>query len=1226
MEKSKFFPTTFAITNGPTSEGVFEFVLDPLHIHSREVVVNRVSIEKGMAHEIERCKENRFTYFNTVGGLLLNKQLSERNYLRPWSKFTEVFDVFYFLIALFCQVFEEVVESVFYVDWTELYEVGDHGEIVPFCVKDFVCSDGNIRRSVRYECDAGNDQLQECKYMRRVYESPLTDLGYVRLGYNSVGHFPRGSPKKYFKNHLYYDKEHEMQNYEDRCYKHLYEGHHKCMKKRYCSDFCKLGLEKTNYKRRDYYQVENEEMSCRDAKMNYDTLSEFFCERKRLDRMQKFESYNTMIPPPASRDCSNRRYVYVTELEKDLSSSRVCPSQLLDPCWVDYDEDALMGRVKHVGGNDVKGDGLENIVRRGTGYLYNLNKYVRCFSRDAQPDPSTLKVMLFQESRQYVGNFILTASIEVLRRVVNHLEDRLWTDGDEMLTKECVRPLYSPSCVHLLSLLNVLRRSSFHHKTLSDSELMTEQTGSMLGSVLKERSILLKDCYAVCRRMRSGKAKGVIDPTRVAHDTFTSNPNGVYDHREDINDLETKLLVYQVLIDVYKYVSIDVHHWIGRLCPTCHPIHLIKQELQTMIESVREAIPLGLDGLELSSYDPVNIEPIGKGSRVKFVERERASLDLIEEFRRHSEVGKLINDCDLVAKGYREYPKATKRLHRPSGVSNELNNYYILHMHDFCKTTDGGSLEMENVRKRLDQELLADDEKSILAQANEDSFFSPNVGYYPYKLSFWDDAECCKIASTFTSIRDDVRYQGCDRAGTYDRVNLFGASSVQRTSQRMERMNRYHPLPPGVVRRRIVRPVRRQLNFDGGDEQQEENVTWREQRDSIRIDFACALRDLKNDEHDDAVWLNVFGKYWVGLEDWCKSDVDQMHWLMMGANHMTVDTCGENMGSYVIGSQDIDDSQCSSVIHTTPRALRRELGMQLPIRSHCKVRRNLLKFRTRNELSASHAYDDPIMNDAYWKSSGYVDDGFASSGCFKVLLPNSKDCFFDECIVQHFYPFTFYPTMFIGTEPPFRDVYDFDNHHRTSYQQLQMDVSRELRTFAVGAPRFSSNGPLTNFDNGNFVVRDCRHVGLAPLFRYHYEMPTNPNAEWIDGNLVNRLLDVWRPDRKLDVFQDPNAFGYVASQLTHLPLTLGYEFGNVLSFDTNELRLQSVSEASCLRDIFEDITKPFNQRRNSVALQQREVIRDDSVYVVNRRSRTNAKCFTTTILVRCFPQLWPPMP
>ena len=111
-----------------------------------------------------------------------------------------------------------------------------------------------------------------------------------------------------------------------------------------------------------------------------------------MDRIQKAESFNTMIPPYANENCSNKRFVYVTELEKDLSSTLLCPSQVMDPCWVDYDEGALMERMKVVGRHwEDEEELMESVqsvrrngggtddMRRGSGYLHHLNEYIRHF-------------------------------------------------------------------------------------------------------------------------------------------------------------------------------------------------------------------------------------------------------------------------------------------------------------------------------------------------------------------------------------------------------------------------------------------------------------------------------------------------------------------------------------------------------------------------------------------------------------------------------------------------------------------------------------------------------------------------------------------------------------------------------------------------------------------------------------------------------------------------------
>ena len=63
IEEVNAFPTTFAMTKrATTTPPLLEYVLDESSTHSREVVVNRVRLERGMAFEVERCCENRFRF------------------------------------------------------------------------------------------------------------------------------------------------------------------------------------------------------------------------------------------------------------------------------------------------------------------------------------------------------------------------------------------------------------------------------------------------------------------------------------------------------------------------------------------------------------------------------------------------------------------------------------------------------------------------------------------------------------------------------------------------------------------------------------------------------------------------------------------------------------------------------------------------------------------------------------------------------------------------------------------------------------------------------------------------------------------------------------------------------------------------------------------------------------------------------------------------------------
>ena len=236
---------------------------------------------------------------------------------------------------------------------------------------------------------------------------------------------------------------------------------------------------------------------------------------------------------------------------------------------------------------------------------------------------------------------------------------------------------------------------------------------------------------------------------------------------------------------------------------------------------------------------------------------------------------------------------------------------------------------------------------------------------------------------------------------------------------------------------------------------------------------------------------------------------------------------------------------------------------------------------------------------------GYLKCGQTCSGC-EVLLANNKSSFFDECIVQHFHSTTVNAANLCLPSVTFRDIYDLTNDewNPVTYQHSQMNMSGELMTFAVGGPRFSHNGVLTadNTTNNGLVIgvfRDCRHVALAPLFRYHYELPTNPSAKYIDQHMAwlvqmrNQVL------RREDPFQDADEYGYVAMQLTHLPRLMAFDAGNMLTFGEDHTCL---SEEAVNRTFLKDLNREFRHRTDMSAIVQREPLNEPSVYVVNRRS------------------------
>ena len=774
-------------------------------------------------------------------------------------------------MALFCQVFE--LTHVFRVnEWREMYEASPKtGDRIRYYVKDWIANDGSLKTTLKYNCDAGGDApgMRRRGFVENAYNTVVKDY-HINLMNNSVGYVPTDSPKRLTKEYVVYDKSGDKVCYEDRGFKHLYESHHDCYKKKYCEGFCldRMSRAKTSYKRCDYYQVENEEMSCSTVRVDYGMLDKFLNERSSLDKDSKDMLFNTMIPPPVGEELdANVRKVYVTELEKDLSCGFILPSTVQDPCWVDYDEAVvkvkLVEKPRRERKDEISNNGpmLVNQLGIQCGMLRCLDDYMSNFGTDVQSEFMNLKIMLnhhYKEDKEFVANFILSTTVAVLRSVMFQLTKMWRTVGLERMDREePIRPMFSPCCVHLLSALNVLQWSCRTGVSLCDVTLMTERSGSLLESVLEERNNLLKRCYDKCRLMRdergapTDQGRYTFNPQAVAYQMREAGGENASGHCGRINAFQSHLYVFQVLVDVYKYLSIDVHHWLGRVCPTCHPAHLMKQELQTMIESVHEALPLIGRNLtfDKTNTDPVNVENVQNGDNVKFMKEEREFSDdhLEAEFRRHSEIHKLATDCDLVARGLRVSGGHHKDLYTQAVRSSNFQmNNRLQSMEDFVDHSSSvhrrQNLKSLEIRETLEESLNNDLPWShVKALKDEDDHYTPSLGYYPFKLSYWTDSECCKIASTFTSIRDDVRYQGCDRSGTYEK-DVSTLTARQRAQDRTDRMNRCHPLLENVNRRRVVRRgVTRRLDFEDGEDDEEETV-WREQFDSIRRDFNSATK------------------------------------------------------------------------------------------------------------------------------------------------------------------------------------------------------------------------------------------------------------------------------------------------------------------------------------------------------------------------------------------------
>ena len=185
------------------------------------------------------------------------------------------------------------------------------------------------------------------------------------------------------------------------------------------------------------------------------------------------------------------------------------------------------------------------------------------------------------------------------------------------LGKEEFKLIYSPSIPNLLSVLNISRRSLGNDDVnLSDSTLLTEVVGSIIGCSLRERTNLID---LVDEKVSSIRVRGVSDKYIYQ---LPSTPKMIApaSHHE-MSLLQTKMSVIQMMFDTHKNVSMKLHkktevftlssvEFFSR-CPSCTNGRLVKGEYQTMIDSIRESLPL--KGV-MFECDPIRHEALKRAS------------------------------------------------------------------------------------------------------------------------------------------------------------------------------------------------------------------------------------------------------------------------------------------------------------------------------------------------------------------------------------------------------------------------------------------------------------------------------------------------------------------------------------------------------------------------------------------------------------------------------------
>ena len=119
------------------------------------------------------------------------------------------------------------------------------------------------------------------------------------------------------------------------------------------------------------------------------------------------------------------------------------------------------------------------------------------------------------------------------------------------------------------------------------------------------------------------------------------------------------VVAFNVLFDLFKILSIELHRKKGNdfysTCPTCTEGWLMKTEHQSVIESIREYMPLN-DCLIDFDEDPLRFEHISPGS-ITFVDTQCGNRNFVHGHMTQADISRMGSNCDLVPEPYREITK-----------------------------------------------------------------------------------------------------------------------------------------------------------------------------------------------------------------------------------------------------------------------------------------------------------------------------------------------------------------------------------------------------------------------------------------------------------------------------------------------------------------------------------------------------------------------------------------
>ena len=637
-----------------------------------------------------------------------------------------IHSLFLFFMALFCQVYSQFKLNQQFVPMVEFVD----DKRVEYASRFSICGDGHVLQTIKYETtNNGSEDFNVLhdggQSLESGYKSPILDIN-IQIGSEMNGYYP--GCKDSYREHLFGKDIHahrwQQNRFEDCGIKHLYEFHHACTGDESC-DFCNettrpFGLEN--------FFVENEEMCCHNSNPNYDSLRAINNERLTIDERNKKGYPSTLIPQPKLYDEQYGKTVYVSELIVDVSTDFVSPSTIQDPAYVSYDEDSI--RIKFD-----KESGVEQVCRYGVLEKLNSVMFEYGFHEDSHTF-TTLKYYLLSidpAGGEFYENFVLDVMKYSLHYAMKKINERIGQVNK-------FRPIFSPSVVYLLKSLNVLRRSLDVDMELTCIELISEKHRSLLGAMLSERHSLINDAGFNLNSLQNENASSSAIPT--------DHPTA--DVHTKADKLQTMVVAFNVLFDVFKILSIELHRKKGNdfysTCPMCTEGWLMKTEHQSVIESIREYIPLN-DCLIDFDEDPFRFEHIFPGS-ITFVDTQSGNHNFVHGYMTQADISRMGSNCDLVPEPYRDITKDVSMTQSSSIMNVRSLSRMKGGVNSMLARLSSRNLNMQT--HRLSSSVKSGADKAKLKWLQD--HLSSDCKYNPFKFCNTSDNEKLRLSSFFTSI------------------------------------------------------------------------------------------------------------------------------------------------------------------------------------------------------------------------------------------------------------------------------------------------------------------------------------------------------------------------------------------------------------------------------------------------------------------------------------------